>query len=90
VDGESGLLRFPNVRGLSGKRHLTFNFVENARVRVSVSRIGAAAPIVSRMLRVRAGKPATLDLGPLGETESLQVEVASSSGRIKLDGLSFR
>jgi hypothetical protein len=90
VDGENGLLRFPNVRGLSGKRRIALNFVEDARVRISVSRIGASAPIVSRTLRVRAGTPATLDLGPLGETESLQVQLDSSSGRIKLDGLSFR
>ena len=90
LDGREGELTFPNIRKLGGMDTLLLELAANDQVAftVTVRRKGALAPIAS--LRQKGGGAVSIELGPLGETESLVVHLErAGAGEVMIDTIRF-
>lgn len=84
ADG-AGALEFPNIRGLAGKQAVVLT--GEGETRVAIRRTGAAEPITEHPISLAKGQSIRIPTGPLGETESLRIEV--SGGAFALDTITF-
>lgn len=90
LEGMSGELTYPNISGLAGKDTIILEMAGDtgSPFRVSVSRKGASAPIVSHQLA--GAKTWRIPLGPLGETESLVIGVKrAGESELAIDRIMF-